>query len=253
MRKELVCPRCGGVVFWHIRALEEHAVGKDKPFAVTLQPKPSHPTTVGELFRRVDYDADGNGYFELLVCQGCNHVEWYACDFEPGPAATQPFACPSCGGAQAWGVERLDERTPNRRDNVSVLPVLATISGTDGHYSLAVCSGCGYTAFTAHQLDAVSEHRNGVSVVAKSCTGCGAKTKLRIGVAMEQSGTEPLHLARQGFIRHDVGKLSPEICRSCGATDWWALELSKLREDAERGVVRLDGEARDVVSGGPYR
>jgi hypothetical protein len=252
MRKELVCPRCGGVLFWHIRALEEHTGYGEKPLAVRLRP---YPLAAEPLHRQPDGSNPANGYFELLVCEGCKHVEWYACNLDPEGLKTEPFACPACGSGQAWHVPRLEERALDFHNNWRALPVLWTLSGWDGYYSLAVCCQCGLTAFTAHELDAVTQYRNGVRVAPGACERCHASDKLRIDAATEVSGSRirPLHLSRREWWRGDVGKLSPEVCRGCGATVWWALELDKRREDAKRGVARLDGNARAVADGGPYR
>ena len=256
MRKELSCPRCGGAVFWHIRALEEHTGFGEQPLPVGLES--ARPMAWSDLFRRPakDYLPRASGWFELLVCEGCNHVEWYARGFDEGRLDKRPFGCPACGCATAFAVRELEEHSMRDGNGVGALPVLVTRSGSDGFYSLAICCDCGYVAFTAHALLAVTQDRDGVTVEKSPCA-CGAGERLRIALAMEGVGdhyAQPLHLSRAGrWLHHDVGALSPVVCRSCGATDWWARELDKLREDPARGVARLDGNTRAASDGGPYR
>jgi hypothetical protein len=250
MRKELVCPRCEGVVFWHIRALQEHTGSTPKALAVEVT-----AAAAAIPFHRPLTREHAKGYFELLACEACQHVEWYACDFDGEGREVRPFACPACTGERAWHVRSLDERSYGN-SRVAPLPVLTTRTGSDGYYSLAICCACGYTAFTAHALDAVVEFRDGVRVEKQPCA-CGEPARLRIVVAEEHAGpdTVPLHLSRSGrWLKHDVGMLSPLVCRRCGATEWRALELSRLRDDPAEGVARLDGGARRAgLDGGPYR
>ena len=244
-------------MFWHIRNVPEYSGdGSEKALAVSLQ----RPAPVAWWKVALSWNASepvASGWFELLVCEGCSHVEWYARAIDGAELKVEPFACAACGGGEAWRIPTLKERGRNGRVSIKVLPVLAGGLSNDGHYSLAVCTGCGFTEFTARETQWVSEHRHGVSVDKTACR-CGAPERLRIAQAEEgtDEGFRPLHLSRAVGGRGragDVGALSPTICRRCGATEWRALGLGDLREDAARGVSRFDAKERLVDTRGPYR
>jgi ribosomal protein S27AE len=257
MRKELACPRCGRAVFWHIRHVPEQAgeLG-ERALAISLQRPPPTPWWKLAYWRGAN-DPIGSGWFELLVCEGCSHVEWYARDVDGAKLTLEAFACPACGNSEAWRVPTLKERAGQLSVRIKPLPVLAGGLGVDGYYSLAVCTGCGFTEFRARDLEGVSEHRFGVSVDKTACR-CGAPDRLRIAEAQEgtSEGMRPMYLSRADGGRGrtgDVGGLSPTICRRCGATEWRACGIGDLREDATRGVSRFDAKERFVDSRGPYR
>jgi predicted nucleic-acid-binding Zn-ribbon protein len=63
----------------------------------------------------------------------------------------------------------------------------------------------------------------------------------------------PLNVVlQQKFFKlyNGVGTFETYICKRCGFTEWYALGLDQLEEDAASGVKLLDGTHGDE---GPYR
>jgi predicted nucleic-acid-binding Zn-ribbon protein len=199
-----------------------------------------------------------NGRFETFLCTACGYTEWFARDFRPEGFATKSSlrACPECQGHDVWGVESVGERTmPGSPHRVEPLPVLRKgfpKYGSQGHFALEICHGCGRTTWLARDLDEVEPSPwYGLRATDRACATCSQRGGFHVDKVHEQAGTLNVSITQRGYFSHAVGSFSLELCASCGVTEWFAHGLEKLRADPQAGVSLLERPA--AQSGGPYR
>lgn len=60
---------------------------------------------------------------------------------------------------------------------------------------------------------------------------------------------------QQRFFRlyNGAGRFETYICRGCGFTEWYAIDMHDIKHDPQHGVRLLDGNKSDADREGPYR
>ena len=108
MKAPAACNKCGGIAFWRVREMQEHACFQTKPLGDLDCLAP-----LGERVRRKQrvngflFHTDrAVGSFSILICASCGYVEWFANELADLVALAEQ------GPASATGVRLIDADAP---------------------------------------------------------------------------------------------------------------------------------------------
>ncbi len=242
------CGRCGSTRLWDVRELKE----AEGPLAVAYEVHRYGTSTISRF-----------GTYELLVCAGCGHFEWFARHFDPGPGVHGVDDCRvSCSWCKTegkgWRVQTAQERVMDDEDPTRPLFLyLFIVGGGMGRFSVTLCARCGHAVWTGYDLNIQPSPWRGLAAVdGEKCRGCGNRGRLRRTPLLEQSrNTQPLAVAAKRvlhFFELRRGTINVDVCRTCGWTEWNVDPLT-LEEGLE-GLSMIDlAEQPPEAPRGPYR
>jgi len=232
MKAPSPCGKCGGLAFWKVREMQEHAFFRASPLG----------------------DIDRVAPLETLICTACGYTVWYSGSDDlreqPGAVASvvdDRVRCADCAGMPHLLVALVHEWPHNPLLGAKALPV-APVDGVGprGKFAMLVCSGCGRCEWFAWGF---AEHEELGTADREPCARCSVRERRTVRPLREESG-EPLPVViRRGW---EMGEFEVRFCAACGYSEWCA-HVGKLDADGEF-VIHIEGERRAApAAGGPYR
>jgi hypothetical protein len=227
------CERCGGRSLLLVPWMVEHA----------------YSGWVGLGF------VDGLEPMQTLICRDCGHVAWYCpptADHPERPGQSrriidERLRCQGCDRHAHLLIARFQELVSKfpPPDAVPLMLLRREMGGTDEHFAVLTCDGCGRVSWFACNVSSFAgEACDG------ACARCSVGTLRRIRPFVEEDGRRlPVALRKD----EPVGKLELRWCESCGACDWRALGKDWHNGDGVEPVTAGEVRHRDPLSGGPYR
>lgn len=227
------CKKCGGLAFWKVREMQEHAFFQTKPLG----------------------DLDCVAPLETIICAACGHTLWYSGSKELAERSgavrrvvDERVRCADCDGQPHLLVALLHEWPSTPLAGTTVLAVWPfTDVEKRGRFAMLVCDRCGRCEWFAWGLG------EGVNIGTpddEPCARCNVSA-CRVIDPFREDGTEALPVAVVDG--RPVGELAMRFCGACGFTEWYARRIKRLRADGNY-VMHIQGERPAVpAAGGPYR
>ena len=244
---EAPCRRCGDARAWILRPVRE--VDGVMP---------------------VELDGDARlGWYEAAICIGCGWTQFWARDYEPTRAPSPMAPCLDCGVERGWLVAESpdllsDERATRIAVKLAPLRFKASLifggRGWVGTLAVRICAACAAAAWLCRPEERFAEDLDSPSPSPRACRRCqGEQTLTEIADDSELTNG-PVDRAvvaeeTHSWLGHGVrreGRFEIDVCRTCFAVEWQALDLDQLHEQRDKGVFRLDRESSGG-DGGPYR
>jgi predicted nucleic-acid-binding Zn-ribbon protein len=233
MKAPAACAKCGGLAFWNVREMQEHAFFQAK--------------ALGEI--------DCLAPLDTIVCKACGHTVWYSRSTElierPGSVrrvVDERVRCADCDGQPHLLVALLHEWPSVPLGSAKELAVWP-FTGVEerGRFAMLVCDQCGRCEWFAWGLGEGSE--NGVADP-DACVRCRASA-CRVVAPFREHGSEALPVALvDGRL---LGEFAIHFCGACGYTEWYGRRIEGLHADGKY-VMHIEGERPAVpAAGGPYR
>jgi len=227
------CKKCGGVAFWKVREMQEHAFFQTRPLG----------------------DLDCIAPLDTIICSECGYTLWYSGSKELTERAgavrrvvDERVRCADCDGQPHLLVARLHEWPSTPLASATELTVWPfTNLDERGRFAMLVCDRCGRCEWFAWGLG--DSEKVGIAED-EACVRCRVAAR-RVVHPFREHGSEALPVAVVGG--RSIGEFAVHFCGACGFTEWYARRIERLRADGNQ-VMHILGERPAVpAAGGPYR
>jgi hypothetical protein len=227
----------------------------------------------------VDFvDGKARGWYEAIVCTGCGWTQFWAREYEPGRAPTTTAPCLDCGGTTGWSIEQVPDLTADHsatfidlklarlRFKPSLLFSFGAY-GWRGTLAVHICAGCAVAAWSCRAAATYAEDLRPPRPSPRACRRCHGEQLVTLVDDCTSDAIAPSHRARAIFaetVQRRVagplrevqeGRFVLEVCRTCFAVEWHAIDRDEVHEHTDKGVFRLDRDPSKSggSDGGPYR
>jgi predicted nucleic-acid-binding Zn-ribbon protein len=251
------CRRCDGQRFFHVRAMRDAQMEMENgTLKLGWRERPVR-LAAAEPNAAVSHPF---GSFETLVCRRCGYTGWYTLGWQIGNEATTPRPCSDCHATTQHVLLPAIEYGGSSFENARITHGLL---GREGFLCLSICTACDRADWSGRDYQHL-EPRHFVRYrmaheSERPCLSCQATDAIVDDEVREYEGMDiPIALENAGVlyrlfgVQRTVGHFQLRLCRPCGAVEWYAQKLDRIRIGHADGVYELD-TAPAVSSGGPYR